>query len=69
MFTDDLTGKYFKADHPITCLNPNEYNKITEAHVSWCPTQERIKVMVRGEETMWFSESSILHITDEVEEW
>lgn len=67
MMRDNLTGKYFKADHPITCMNPNEWNKIVDVRVEWCVNKNRIHVLVRGEDTMWFSDTCVLCILDEVE--
>lgn len=64
----NLIGKYFKANHPITCLNPKEYNKIVDIRQKWCTMNNRIKTYVRGENTMWFSDTVILHITDEAAE-
>ncbi len=63
----DLIGKYFKADHPITCMNPREYNKIVDVKVDWCTHRERIHVLVRGEDTMWFSDTCIAIILEDID--
>lgn len=68
MITENLIGKYFKADHPITPLNPSEYNEIKYVNVKWCPNKNRIVVYVRGEDTIWFSDSVIEHIVSEIDE-
>lgn len=49
-----LVGLEVKADHPITCLNPTETFLIRYAKID-----ERGKLYVRGEETMWFHASLI----------
>lgn len=48
-----LIGQEVKADHPVTCLNPNEAFKIVDVKI------EGDKLYVRGEETMWFSSGMI----------
>jgi hypothetical protein len=44
-----LIGMEVQADHPVTCLNPAPTFQIHEAKID-----ERGKLFVRGEETMWF---------------
>lgn len=63
----NLIGQYFKASHPSTCLNPNEYNAIVDIRVEWCSIENRIKTYVRGECTMWFADSVIDHVVAELE--
>jgi hypothetical protein len=48
-----LKGQLASANHPITVLNPDKYFTITDVRV----TEGRI--YVRGENTMWFSQSLI----------
>lgn len=48
-----LIGKKAKADHPITCANPEEYFIIKEVRI------DHDVVFVRGEKTMWFGESLV----------
>lgn len=43
-----LIGLEVRADHPITCLNPEPTFKISEVKI------ENDKLYVRGEQTMWF---------------
>lgn len=44
-----MLGATVKADHPITCLNPDETFVVTAIH--W----DRGQFFARGEQTMWFS--------------
>ena len=45
---DFLIGLEVRADHPITCLNPEKSFKIFDAKI------EDDKLYVRGQNTMWF---------------
>ncbi len=55
-----LINKTAKPDHPSTALNPNGRDGfvITEVMV------ENNKLFVRGVDTMWFGENSIIEICD-----
>lgn len=44
-----LCGITVKADHPITCCNPEETFEVKEAKI------EDGNLYLRGEKTMWFS--------------
>ena len=57
---DFLIGKIAKADHPITCMNPEETFKIIAVRVEQTLSnqEEGHKVFVRGENTMWFGYNS-----------
>lgn len=48
-----LIGQEVKADHPITCANPNETFEIVDAKI------ENNKLYVRGSATIWFSSGMI----------
>jgi len=48
-----LIGKTAKADHPITCLNPNETFTIIEVRT------EADHISVRGENTCWFGQNLV----------
>ena len=50
---DWLMGQEVKADHPITCLNPDGTFKIVDAQI------DGGKLYVRGDDTMWFSSEMI----------
>ena len=50
-----LVGQFAKADHPITVLNPKEIFEITNVKVLM--RSKGPVIFVRGEDTMWFSES------------
>jgi hypothetical protein len=43
-----LCGVVVKADHPVTCLNPDETFPIYECRI------DNDKLYCRGEKTMWF---------------
>ena len=54
-----LIGKTAKADHPITCMNPEDTFTIVQVRVEVSSHQEDgHKVLVRGENTMWFGYNS-----------
>lgn len=46
-----LIGKRAKANHPITCLNPEEYFIIYEVKLE----NDDGRIFCRGENTCWFS--------------
>jgi len=50
-------GTMVKANHPITCLNPEEWFAVAEIE------HRHGKFYVRGENTCWFSVSSLLHMS------
>lgn len=43
-----LCGMIVKADHPITCMNPEETFEVKEAKI------ENGGLYLKGEKTMWF---------------
>ena len=53
-----LIGKHVVVDHPKTCLNPTgkEGFKIIDVSI------DGDRIFVRGQETCWFGERSILEI-------
>ena len=55
-----LIGKTARADHPITCMNPEETFKIIAVRIEQTLScqEEGHKVLVRGENTMWFGYNS-----------
>ena len=50
LFDKLLKGKQVKADHPITCLNPEEWFEPVTVQI----TDER-RIFVRGVNTCWWS--------------
>lgn len=51
-------GTRVKVDHPITCLNPDEYFIVLE--LRYDPTLK--KVSIRGEKTCWFNVNMVVDI-------
>lgn len=49
-----LVGKRAKANHPITCLNPDETFIIFEVRAEYRTDIQKTVVQVRGENTMWW---------------
>ena len=43
-----------KANHPITCLNPDEWFSVKEYMQEYHPDLERDVIRIRGENTAWF---------------
>jgi len=57
-----LVGKIAKADHPITCINPEEYFEIVEAKLDTYSGE--VKLYVKGENTCWFNSNMATLIAD-----
>lgn len=58
-------GSVVKVNHPITCLNPNEYFEITQIEIRFerfTTGKIRCRPWIRGSETAWFNADMILDI-------
>lgn len=54
-------GSIVKVDHPITCLNPDEYFAIAQIEFQSNPK----KVWICGENTCWFNSDMIVDVKDD----
>lgn len=53
-------GKMVKVNHPITCLNPDEFFKIEYVEIEG--SIEEPKIYIRGNKTMWFNSKLIIDV-------
>lgn len=52
---NSLIGKLASANHPLTCLNPEETFEIVDVKIENSEHHNFGKISVRGEETCWFT--------------
>jgi hypothetical protein len=55
---DLILGRRVKADHPVTCLNPEETFIVTEVNFD-AHSINGPSFYVKGENTMWFAEGLV----------